>query len=146
MIPGKLNEKLSNAEPFLASLKKIVGDTLGSFADYHNFPISGRIKTAESVTEKIEMGRYLRFSEIDDLVAFTLIIPSAVSERKVIEFCKKSFDVVEMRHKSTTQKPPDVFRFDSTRVVARARRSPDLVGSTEPSVFDYLFEVRQLSL
>jgi ppGpp synthetase/RelA/SpoT-type nucleotidyltranferase len=142
VIPGKLNERLSNAEPFLVSLKKIVAGTLGSFADNHNFPISGRIKTAESVTEKIEMGRYLRFSEIDDLVAFTLIIPSAAREREVIEFCKKSFDVVEIRRKSTTQKPPDVFRFDSTRVVARARRSPDLVGSTEPSAFDYLFEVQ----
>ncbi len=143
MIPGKLNERLSNAQPFLVSLKQNVAATLGSYADSHNFPITpGRIKTAESVMEKIEMGRYRRFSEIDDLVAFTLIIPSAVFESDVIGFCNRSFDVIRIRGKSTTQKAPDVFRFDSTRIVARARRSPELVGSTGPSAFDYLFEVQ----
>jgi ppGpp synthetase/RelA/SpoT-type nucleotidyltranferase len=142
VIPGKLDERLSSAGPFLDSLKRTVEATLRAYADDHNFPISGRIKSAASVAEKIEMGRYQRFSEIDDLVAFTMIIPSAKCEDEVTKFCKRLFDVTEIRGKSTTQKAPDVFRFDSTRVVARVRRSPDLAGSTRPSISDYLFEIQ----
>lgn len=142
MIPQVLSQKIINAEPLLVALKKSVADTLTAFADTRNFPLSGRIKTAESVAEKIEMGRYLRFSEIDDLVAFNLIIPSAAYEQEVISFCKSSFEVVFVRSKTETRKAPDVFRFDSTRIVAKARRPPDLVGHTGPAIYDYLFEIQ----
>jgi (p)ppGpp synthase/HD superfamily hydrolase len=87
-------QQVTGASPFLNELKKNVSSTLSRFADSHNFPLSGRVKTIESVGEKIEMGRYNRFSEIDDLVAFTLIIPTATYEQEVIDFCKASFDVV----------------------------------------------------
>src|SRR5207249_2148558 len=49
------------------------------------------------------------------------------------------FEVTAVRDKTTTQKPPEIFRFDSTRIVAKARRPPDLLG---PSIFDYLFKIQ----
>ena len=142
MIPQQLDEKITGARPFLEALKRNVADTLGAFADRQNYPFVGRIKTAESVAEKIEMGRYRRFSEIDDLVAFTLITPTSARVAEVVDFCRVYFDVVSIRSKSTTQKRPDVFRFDSTRVIARVRRPPDLIGALGQSIFEYLFEVQ----
>src|SRR5262245_27950799 len=121
MIPQQLEQKFSSIRPFLEQLKRHVHDTLGGFADDHTFPFSGRIKTANSIAEKIEMGRYERFSQLDDLVAFTLIIPNATHEPSVIEFCRTKFEIVETRSKSATKKSPEHFRFDSTRAIARAQ-------------------------
>lgn len=142
MIPQRLSDKITDARPFLDALKKNVADTLGAFADSQNYPFSGRIKRADSVAEKIEMGRYQRFSEIDDLVAFTLIVPRVSRVAEVVDFCKASFDVVSVRSKSTTQKPPEVFRFDSTRVIARVRRPLDLVDAPGQMIFKLLFEIQ----
>jgi ppGpp synthetase/RelA/SpoT-type nucleotidyltranferase len=142
MIPQQLDHKMDGAGPFLIKLKEHVSNTLGSFADSRNYPFSGRIKGLRSIAEKIEMGRYRAFSEIDDLVAFTLIIPNAAHEDDVLTFCKSSFEVVAIRSKLNTKKAPDVFRFDATRVVARALRPPDLVSHKTPSIFDYIFEIQ----
>ena len=141
-MPQQLDQKLNDARLLLSELKKNVANTLAAFADIQNYPFVGRIKTRDSIAEKIEMGRYARFSEIDDLVAFILVIPTAAAERQVIDFCESTFDVVGIRDKQTTSKSPDVFRFDSTRVIARVRRPPDLVGHKGPSIYDYLFEVQ----
>jgi ppGpp synthetase/RelA/SpoT-type nucleotidyltranferase len=102
----------------------------------------GRLKTVESVGEKIEMGRYSSFSEIDDLVAFTLVIPNPRLEAETLDFCQKVFDVARVRGKKDTRKPPEFFRFDSTRVIARLRPPADLGPRIAVSVFDYLFEIQ----
>lgn len=142
MIPQQLDQKMQFASPFLVELKKLVADTLSPFADKYNYPFSGRIKRLKSIAEKIEMGRFECFSEIDDLVAFTLIVPSATHEKNVINFCKLAFDVIAVRDKSDAQKPPETFRFDSTRVIARARRPPHLEKHVGPSIFEYAFELQ----
>jgi ppGpp synthetase/RelA/SpoT-type nucleotidyltranferase len=141
MIPQQLEQKFNSIRPFLERLKKYVADTLGTFADENNFPFSGRIKTAGSISEKIEMGRYGCFSDLEDLVAFTLIIPNAVYESAVIDFCRNKFQIVAIRNKSTARKPPELFRFDSTRVIAHAQRLPDADPAT-PSIFEWQFEIQ----
>ena len=88
------------------------------------------------------MGRFARFSDIDDLVAFTFVIPNASVEPTVVEFCKATFDVVEVREKKTTPKSPEIFRFDSTRVIARVKRPPDQADFPGSSIYNYLFEVQ----
>ncbi|MBC7103411.1 MAG: hypothetical protein H5U13_09365 [Parvibaculum sp.] len=141
MIPQLLEQKFSSVLPFLEELKKHVSATLGGFADQNNFPFSGRIKTAASLSEKIEMGRYKRFSQIDDLVAFTLIVPNATYEDAVIDFCRSKFDVTNIRSKKETHKAPDIFRFDSTRVVASIPKRPD-ADLDVPSIFGIKFEIQ----
>jgi ppGpp synthetase/RelA/SpoT-type nucleotidyltranferase len=141
MIPQQLEQKFNSIQPFLVQLKKHIADTLAGFADENNFPFSGRIKTPDSIGEKIEMGRYERFSQIEDLVAFTLIIPSANFEGRVVEFCRSKFQVIEIRNKLSARKSPELFRFDSTRVIARLHRRPD-VEQNVPSIFDWPFEIQ----
>lgn len=142
MVPQQLDQRFNDARPFLVTLKDHVAASLTVFADAHNYPFTGRIKTVDSVAEKIEMGRYPRFSEIDDLVGFIFVIPTATVEEQVREFCRATFEVIAIRDKRTAQKAPDVFRYDSTRVIARARRPADLVDRLIPSIYDYLFEIQ----
>lgn len=141
MIPQRLDQKILDISPRLLALKSHVAATLNNYADKQNFPVSGRIKSPQSIAEKIEMGRYSCFADIDDLVAFTLIIPTANYEEEVIKFCKTTFDVVEIRNKASTRKAPDLFRFDSTRVIAKAKRVAS-VDSDVPSIFDHIFEIQ----
>jgi ppGpp synthetase/RelA/SpoT-type nucleotidyltranferase len=142
VVPQQLDQRFNDARPFLVTLKDHVAASLTVFADAHNYPFTGRIKTVDSVAEKIEMGRYPRFSEIDDLVGFIFVIPTATVEEQVREFCRATFEVIAIRDKRTAQKAPDVFRYDSTRVIARARRPADLVDRLIPSIYDYLFEIQ----
>jgi ppGpp synthetase/RelA/SpoT-type nucleotidyltranferase len=142
MIPQQLSAKFVGISPYLTTLKKWVADTLTPYADTNGFPFYGRVKTVESLSEKIEMGRYRRFSEIDDLVAFTLIIPGQSFQQSVINFCQTAFDVIGIRTKSTTSKSPEVFRFDATRILAKAKMPPDFSGRLENSIFGYVFEVQ----
>jgi ppGpp synthetase/RelA/SpoT-type nucleotidyltranferase len=142
MIPQKLDQVYRGAQPFLWRLKENVGQTLGGFADSRNYPISGRIKTINSLAEKIETGRYAKFSEIDDLVAFSIIIPNALAENEVRQFCNEKFLVVELKDKTTSEKSPDVFRFDSTRVIAKLRRPLAFDEDTIRSIYDFRFEIQ----
>jgi ppGpp synthetase/RelA/SpoT-type nucleotidyltranferase len=141
MIPSELSQKIGVLAPFLEELKKFVGSTISPFAEKCEFPFYVRIKREESVAEKIEMGRYKKFSEIDDLVAFTLIIPTSARENEVLQFCNDSFLIQEVKSKAGTNKDPDVFRFDCTRIIAKAKPTTDLSGG-QPSIFDQLFEVQ----
>jgi hypothetical protein len=63
-------------------------------------------------------------------------------EREVIDFCEASFEVAAIRQKSSSRKDPEIFRFDSTRVIARARCPHDLSGDKGPSIYEYFFEVQ----
>lgn len=141
MLPSELTQKFNDVAPFLRGLKNYLTSTISPFAEDHGFPFYGRIKTIESLAEKIETGRYRKFSDLDDLVAFTLIIPTATQERTVVAFCQNSFNINEIRSKENTEKLPDQFRFDCTRVIAKAKPTTDIdVG--QPSFFNVLFEIQ----
>jgi ppGpp synthetase/RelA/SpoT-type nucleotidyltranferase len=141
MLPSELTQKFDYLLPFLRQLKKYIFDTISPFAERHEFPFYGRIKTVESLAEKIETGRYRKFSDLDDLVAFTLIIPTATHEIEVLDFCRKSFNVIKIRSKENTDKSPDRFRFDSTRVIGKAKPTTG-VDTGQPSLFNILFEIQ----
>ncbi|MDA9452316.1 hypothetical protein [Bradyrhizobium sp. CCBAU 21360] len=141
MIPQKLDQKYAALRPILQALKEHVSGTLGAFADERGFPFYGRLKSAESLSEKIETGRYRKFSEIEDLVAFTLIMPNATYESEVVAFCRSAFELVDIRDRSTAQKPPDTFRFDCTRVLCGLRRPP-YADPVAPSIYDHRFELQ----
>ena len=141
MIPSELTQKFTSIAPFLRELKNYVFNTISPFAETHGLPFYGRVKKIESLAEKIETGRYRKFSDLDDLVAFTLIIPTATHEQTVLDFCQRSFNVIRIRSKENTEKLPDQFRFDSTRVIATVK-PPAGVEAGQPSFFNILFEIQ----
>jgi Region found in RelA / SpoT proteins len=73
------------------------------------------------LAEKIECGRYPAWSQLDDLFACTVIIPTLNEEANVEEFCNSAFLLHEARRRGTPEKPFNVFRFDATRLYYRLR-------------------------
>ena len=122
--PSEINRRYSLEQPYFVDLQKRVRETLGSFCDAHEFALVSRVKSLASVSEKIETGRFASWSEMDDLVAFTIVIPTLLEEELAINFLDDKFHRIDLRRRESSQKSPDVFRFDSTRFIGKLRSAP----------------------
>ncbi|WP_406138252.1 hypothetical protein [Streptomyces sp. NBC_01089] len=107
-------------------MERHVSGTLRPYCDQRGYPYKGRKKQLVSLSEKLESGRYSRWSEVDDLYACTVVVPTAAHEDSVLGFLSDAFEEVEVRRRNSTQKAPDVFRFDSTRYIGRIESNPGL--------------------
>jgi len=112
------------------------------FCTENGYLFEDRIKTLESVAEKIETGRYEKWTEIDDLYACTIIIPLVSDEEEVLSFLNQRFERIKLTRKGGIQKPPDVFRFDSTRFIGRLKKPVGLDSGVSSNVYQLLFEIQ----
>ncbi len=140
IIPRDVLQRFSDLKPFVDVVSGRVRDTVLSFCEERGFAFLGRPKSAESVAEKIETGRYEKWGSLDDLFACTVVIPTLVEENEVLEFLRLAFAEVETRERGASQKAPEVFRFDATRFIGRLRH-PDGTRPGEP-IYDIAFEVQ----
>lgn len=138
MIPAEFVCWYQNKLPQIQRLQTIVRQTLFSYSEKNHFAFSNRIKEISSLFEKIDSGRYNSTEEIDDFYAATIIIPNLNIESEVVSFLDRAFDIQVNRNRSTIKKSPDVFRFDSTRVICKlGDRNPD-----HNDISDITFEVQ----
>jgi ppGpp synthetase/RelA/SpoT-type nucleotidyltranferase len=138
--PAEINSRYTLVKPYLDSLQQNVRETLSPYSEQNSFALIYRTKTLQSLSEKIESGRYASWGEIDDLVAFAIVIPTLAEEDSVVAFLQDKFRCVDLKRRGTTQKAPDVFRFDSTRFVGRLPTPP---GATIERAIDRInFEVQ----
>jgi ppGpp synthetase/RelA/SpoT-type nucleotidyltranferase len=138
--PAEVNTRYHAVKPYLVPLQHKVRETLSVFCEDRSFALVSRVKSLESLAEKIESGRYATWSEIDDLVAFTIVIPTLLEQEIAIQFLEKTFQPVTVKRRGSTLKPPDVFRFDSTRFAGKLRPPP---GEMSPRPIDgIIFEVQ----
>lgn len=84
------------------------------------------------------------WDELDDLFACTIAVPLPADEEAVLTFLGQTFEEVALRKKLAAKKAPNVFRFDSTRFIARLKK-PDGAGQVD-SIFQVRFEVQIKSL
>ncbi|MGW9210655.1 hypothetical protein ACWGR4_27165 [Embleya sp. NPDC055664] len=139
-VPERTRNAYSSVTSDLQALDNYVSTTMRRWSDLRGYPFKRRIKTVESLSEKLETGRYSKWSDLDDLYACTIVIPTVSHEADVLEFLGKVFNQVALRGRNTTQKAPEVFRFDSTRFVGKVHAGPDLPYPAGMS--DILFEVQ----
>src|SRR6266568_86888 len=139
-VPSRLEEAYSEARPAVEALGQYVSSTIRPWCDRNDFLFSGRIKTVESLSEKLESGRYDCWSGIDDLYACSVVVPTAAREGMVLDFLRKIFEEVELRPRNSTKKAPETFRFDSTRFIGRLRITDGL--ELPPGVSSVRFEVQ----
>lgn len=138
--PARVAEAYEENRSRIEALATTVKETLSRWAEDRKYLFTGRLKTLESLSEKLESGRYERWSQVDDLYACTVVVPTASHEDGVLEFLRNAFLEREVRSRKTTRKAPDVFRFDTTRFIGSLRHQP---GLERPSgVEDVLFEVQ----
>jgi ppGpp synthetase/RelA/SpoT-type nucleotidyltranferase len=138
MIPIEVDKWHGEISGRLKVVKERVGSAVRNFCDSRGYAYSGRIKESRSLCEKLETGRASRIDEVDDLFGCSIIISSLNEEPEVLESLKGMFDCHKIRHRTDTDKSPDVFRFEATRFIGRLRPSdPD-----ESSLSRILFEIQ----
>ena len=140
--PSILERKYNEYYPFLEETAKQVKSTLVNFCEVHGYAFTSRIKTIESLAEKIETGRFKSWSNLDDLFACTIIIPTLLHEKEVTKFCKDIFQIERITKRGQNPKSPDTFKFDSTRIYAKVRRSEDIDDSELLNIYDITFEIQ----
>jgi ppGpp synthetase/RelA/SpoT-type nucleotidyltranferase len=140
--PSVLERQYQQYLPFVQQISEKVKATMQNFCDSHQgFAFTSRIKKVDSLAEKIETGRFQKWSELNDLFACTVIIPTLLQEGEVIDFCRNTFDITKTVERGQNKKAPDIFRFDSTRIYARLKRL-DTSLDTFLSIFDIIFEIQ----
>jgi ppGpp synthetase/RelA/SpoT-type nucleotidyltranferase len=140
IVPHLVQKQFEETRPYVQELGERVHATVYKFCDEHQFAYLKRLKTLQSIAEKLESGRFKDWSSLDDLFACTIVIPTLTDEPVALQFLRDTFDIVGEKLRGQTQKSPEVFRFDSARFIGRLKPpSPDL--ATE-KLYTVPFEVQ----
>ncbi|MCC8363270.1 hypothetical protein LK996_09305 [Lysobacter sp. A6] len=129
IIPPAVERKHAFVQAYVEQVGARVRDIVSNFCEDSGYAFLGRVKGVASLAEKLEGGRYKQWSDVDDLYACAVIIPTLSDEPSVLAFLRDRFTEQATRARATSKKDPDVFRFDSTRFVGSLR---DDVGISGP--------------
>ncbi len=140
--PSILDRKYNQYQPFVKEVAKKVRETLLNFCEIKGYAFTSRIKTIESLAEKIETGRFQKWSDLDDLFTCTIIIPTLSYEKEVTEFCQSTFEVINTVKRGQNKKSPDTFKFDSTRIYAKLKSNNAITQENELSIYKIKFEIQ----
>lgn len=140
--PSILERRYQEYLPIVEEVASRVKNTMLNFCEKNGYALTSRIKTIESLAEKIETGRFKQWSDLDDLFACTVIVPTLHQEQKVVNFCHDTFEVSKSIKRGQPKKSPDTFRFDSTRIYAKLKRIEDANASQLLSIFNIKFEIQ----
>ena len=141
MTVADIDRALSRLSTPTRELETIVKSHLLPFCTQLNYPYISRIKTEPSICQKIETGRFERLIDVDDLVAFTIIIPTGSHEKGCLDFLRASFDVINIKTRARSVSNPRQFTFDSTRVYIR-HRCPQWDENKSRTIYRIICEVQ----
>src|SRR2546425_1275523 len=142
IIPVILNQRYTKYRKTIDVMSEKVRETLLNYCDQKGYAFMSRIKTIESLAEKIETGRIEKWSELDDIFACSIIIPTLSQEDEVADFCKSTFHSIRMIKRGQTLKAPEVFRFDSPRIYVQLSQPNGLEIIEHPNIYDVIFEIQ----
>jgi ppGpp synthetase/RelA/SpoT-type nucleotidyltranferase len=141
IVPAALKRKHAVLEAALRSLAEEVQRTVQGYCSANEgFAYAGRIKSLESLAEKIETGRYAKWSDLDDLFACCIIVPTLKHEPAVLGFLRQAFVEIGTRSRKDAKKPPDAFRFEATRFTGALR--PTKAAETSSPLYTTKFEIQ----
>lgn len=127
----------------LRELEAIVGPSIQRWASGNDYLFKDRIKDPQSLSEKLETGRFASWPELDDLYACTVVIPTTGHIERVLGFLRAAFREREVRGQGVSQKAPDVFRFDAPRFIGTLIPQEGVERSA--GLDEVLFEVQILT-
>lgn len=140
--PSILDRKYQEYAPYVQEVAKRVKETLINFCESKGYAFISRIKTIESLAEKIETGRFKQWTDLNDLFACTVIIPNLLHEKEVITFCKDTFKIEGTIKRGQNKKDPHTFIFDSTRISARLKKFDDSISDNDLTIYSITFEIQ----
>ena len=118
IVPAEISRRYVNTIKQIEFNSDIVKTTLQKFCEDKGFAFLSRIKSVESLSEKIDTGRYSKWSELDDILACSIIIPNLSHEDSVIKHIESIYPSDKIISRKTKNKSPEVFRFDTTRYLS----------------------------
>lgn len=136
IIPPSIHQKHSLVLPYVNEVAQRVRDIVSALCECAGYAYLGRTKDGESLAEKIETGRFARWSDLDDLFACAVIVPTLGEEPSVLDLLRSNFEEIDCKLRGSTLKDPSVFRFDATRFIGRLSRA------SIPSAVDDMLLVR----
>lgn len=139
-VPQSVREAYERSVPLLEELERYVRDTLNPYVNDHDYMFFGRIKGLESLSEKIETGRFRSWSELNDLYACSIVVPVSSHEQGVVRKLAACFTEVESKSRDSTEKSPEVFRYDGLRWYGRLPE--DVAARRQPGLGTVIFEVQ----
>lgn len=139
IVPKEIRTAFNDSLPLVKATSERVRDIVHSYCEKNAFLFDDRLKSIESLGEKIESGRYSSWAQIDDLYACTIIVPLLSDEPKVISFLKSEFREKTIRSRKTANKAPDAFRFDSARFYGYLRQ-PEGMADQTGTIYNIPFE------
>ncbi|MDD1418844.1 hypothetical protein MEO40_06775 [Dolichospermum sp. ST_sed1] len=143
--PSILERKYNEYLPFVKVVAERVKSTLINLCENKGYAFSSRIKSIESLAEKIETGRFKSWSDLDDLFACTIIIPTLSHEEEVIKFCQDVFEIKpkpRIIKRGQHKKSPDTFKFDSTRIYTQLKKEDSIDLNNELNIYNITFEIQ----
>ena len=141
--PSILERKYNEYLPFVRVVAERVKSTLVNFCESRGYAFSSRIKSIESLAEKIETGRFKSWSNLDDLFACTIIIPTLSHEEEVIKFCQDVFEIKpRIIKRGQHKKSPDIFKFDSTRIYTQLKKEDNIYLNNQLNIYNITFEIQ----
>lgn len=138
--PEGIRQAFDRVQPLLVDIQRYVRETLEPFCRTRQYIFFDRIKDLDSLSEKLESGRYPAWSDLDDLYGCTIVVPVSTHEPGVLRKLDNSFNRNRVRSRSEARKAPDVFRFDGIRWYGTLR--PEAAAQRQPGVGEVLFEVQ----
>ena len=139
--PEAVRQAFTRVEPLLDEVERYVRETLErNYCRRQRYIFIDRQKTVSSLAEKLDGGRVRAWSELDDLYACTIVVPTAPHENGVVRKLDASFQRAGFRSRSDVRKAPDVFRFDGARWHGRLRE--ETAADRQPGLGEQLFEVQ----
>lgn len=141
MVPAELTASLGRLHGSLESMSHQIKTIVSNYCELKKFAWVSRSKDEDAIVQKIETGRFQNFSDMDDLIAYSIIVPTLAYEEEVRKFLGGQFQVVSVKGRLEIQRDPRSFDFDSTRVYCRLRK-PEWDDGRLPWVYKLQFEVQ----
>ena len=113
-----LEQAFTERRSVFKAAEKNALDILDNFCRREGFLLVGRLKTLESIRDKLETGGYAELDAVDDLIAFSIVTDIIRQEEKVITFVRETFQVITIKSKTTLQ-DERTFDFDCTRIYCK---------------------------
>lgn len=140
MVPAEISAAYVTIYHDALALQTRVDSILQAFADEQDGAYSSRVKSTESVYEKLLLGEYPFLHGMEDLFAATIVLPNAPVGDERISFAtalEGQFCVEEIRSDRT--RTPMEFVYDDLHFILRLKDSPLLLNK---SLLSYCFELQ----
>lgn len=126
IVPTEVRSHYDRLEPFLVAVRSRVRDICQPYCEVEGYLFTDRLKSLESLAEKVESARFKSLDDIDDLYAATIVVGVSSEHDEVVDFLTAKFELVDLRRRYASRKSPEEFRFDGTRLYGRLATPTDL--------------------